>query len=718
MTAGLSDEQSLLRETVARLAQRFRADPLELAAQRADDSASALLVELGLPAMRLPEEAGGSDATMTDVALVAEGLARTPAVCPFLGPVLAAELLVRCGAPEDLLRRVAAGEARLTVGLAAELGSLVADPTSAVAWDAAGATHAVSLLPGARSGAVRVLALGQPALPSADLTRVLLPVRDDRGAYVAGWLDDSARTGLEAFALALLAADLLGIMDGALELATAYVCERKQFGRPIGSFQSIQHLLADAWVSAAAARSVTYHAAWSVDASAPSRALLAARAAKAYTARAAVEIAEVAMQVHGAMGNTWESTCHVFLRRALLDGSTLGGEGAQVAAVTDARLRDRLEPAEREDEHEFREGLRQWLREHASGRSLPHDDEARSTAIVEWQHRLYEGGWAGLSIPEEYGGGGRSPLFEGILNEEIAAAGAPPILDSVYLSHVVLAFGDEEQRRRWIPRMINANDWWCQGFSEPEAGSDLASLRTRALKDGDDWILSGQKTWTTSAQWATHCLLLARTDPDAPRHRGISAFVVPMDSPGLAVRPIRQPTGQSEFAEVFLDGVRVRDSDMLGDLGDGWKLAMATVTLERGPSDSGYAAKHLALLERLEAIVRGDERLESDQAVRRALGRAYVDVEVLRLSVGRSLADRSEGRAAGPESSADKLLMIRTEQALHHLAIEVMGQHVAVPRDPQWLNGYLASRAASVYGGTEQIQKDIVATRVMGLPRG
>lgn len=374
--------------------------------------------------------------------------------------------------------------------------------------------------------------------------------------------------------------------------------------------------------------------------------------------------------------------------------------------------------AESEEEREFRGRLRAWLAEHAPTEPLPHDDDARAAAIAAWQRELHGGGWSGLSIPAEYGGGGRSPIFEGILNEEIAAAGAPPILDSVYLAHVVLAFGDERQRRQWIPRMLSAEDWWCQGFSEPEAGSDLAALRARAVRSGDGWVLSGQKTWTTSAQWASLCLVLARTDPEASPHRGISAFVVPIDSPGVTVRPIPQPTGHAEFSELFLDGVEVPDGAMLGAPGDGWKLAMTTVTLERGPSDSGYAAKHLALLERLEALVRGSAEMAGDQGVLRALARCYVDVEVLRLRVRDSLAERAEGGGAGPESSADKLLMIRAEQALHHLAVEIAGARVTVPVEPGWLDGYLSSRAVSVYGGTEQIQRDIVATRVLGLPRG
>ena len=362
----------------------------------------------------------------------------------------------------------------------------------------------------------------------------------------------------------------------------------------------------------------------------------------------------------------------------------------------------------------FRRELRAWLEAHAPEDRLPDDDDARAAAQIEWQRKLYAGGWSGLSLPERYGGRGLTATYDGILNEELGAAGAPPILDSVYLAHVVMVFADEQQRARWIPRMISGEDRWCQGFSEPEAGSDLAALRAGATRSGDEWVVNGQKTWTTSAQWATHCLVLARTDRDVPRHRGISAFVVAMDAPGLLARPIAQSSGHTEFSELFFYDVRVGDDGLLGAPGDGWRVAMTTVTLERGPSDSGYAAKHLALLARLERLA-GDQGC--DDADRLALARSFVDVEVLRIRVQQSLAARVGGHEAGPESSVDKLLMIRTEQDLHHLALHIAGSRAILPDDRDWLDGYLHSRAVSIYGGTEQIQRGIIAQRVLGLPR-
>jgi alkylation response protein AidB-like acyl-CoA dehydrogenase len=366
-------------------------------------------------------------------------------------------------------------------------------------------------------------------------------------------------------------------------------------------------------------------------------------------------------------------------------------------------------------EAEFRQELRAWLKHNVPSQPLPDDDNARAEAEIRWHRALYQGGWVGASLPTEYGGQGRPATFDAILSEELGAAGAPPILDSVYLSQVVLAFGDQQQRQHWIPRMLSGEDWWCQGFSEPGAGSDLAALATTATVDGQHWVINGQKTWTTKAQWATHCLLLARSDRDVPRHKGITAFVIPMNTPGLTSRPIVQSTGHSEFSEVFLDDVRVGDSARLGACGDGWRLAMTTVTLERGPSDNGYAAKHRALLERLEQRVKGGSYSEAE---RRALARSYVDVEVLRIQIQQSLAQRVAEGGAGPASSADKLLMIRAEQALHHLALHLASNQIVMPDEREWLDEYLYSRAVSVYGGTEQVQRTIIAQRVLGLPRG
>lgn len=341
MTRGISDEQALLQETVRQIAERLRALPLELGEQRAGDTGRELLTDMGIIGMRLPERVGGSGATALDAAIVTEELARTPAVCPFLGPVLGTELLLRAGVPDDVLRCVVSGEAAFTVALAHELdrlGIFAGKGESVVGWDAAGATSAIGLRWDAEEDTIGSIELEQKALPCADVTRVLRRGRNG-GTELDGRFGADERLRWEAFALALLAADLLGTMEGGLELAIAYATERRQFGRPIGTFQALQHRLADARVSALAARSATYYAAWAVDILPPERALSAARVAKVYAASAAIEVAETAMQVHGGMGTTWENLCHVFLRRAILDSGTLGAPAAQLDAIAESRVR-------------------------------------------------------------------------------------------------------------------------------------------------------------------------------------------------------------------------------------------------------------------------------------------------------------------------------------------------------------------------------------------
>jgi alkylation response protein AidB-like acyl-CoA dehydrogenase len=310
-----------------------------------------------------------------------------------------------------------------------------------------------------------------------------------------------------------------------------------------------------------------------------------------------------------------------------------------------------------------------------------------------------------------------SAVYEAILNDEVGAAGALPVPHVGYLGRAIMLFGNDRQRGALLRRLLSGEDVWCQGFSEPEAGSDLAALRTKArqLPDGR-WQIDGSKIWTSDALWADRCLVLARSDADAPRHKGISAFVVPMDDPGVQVRQITLANGDREFNEVFFDGVVVDPDAIIGAPGQGWVLAMATVSFERGPADIGFASRYAALRRRLEERLRAHP-LPDDQAARRLVALAFTSTEVLRLHVLRSLSARVEGESPGPEGSIDKLLATRTEQDLHHISIELSGASVLTGGDPVALREYIYSRAQSLAGGTSQIQRTIVAERVLGLPR-
>jgi alkylation response protein AidB-like acyl-CoA dehydrogenase len=364
----------------------------------------------------------------------------------------------------------------------------------------------------------------------------------------------------------------------------------------------------------------------------------------------------------------------------------------------------------------FRAELRAWITDQLPFPAIPDEDEERVDYLTAWQRRLFEAGWVGVTFPQEYGGRGLDLIYEAIVLDELGSAGAPPVWHYGYVAQVLLMYGTEEQKRRFVPSAIRGEERWCQGFSEPDAGSDLGSLKTRAVRDGDHYVVTGQKVWTSEAHWAQWCLLLARSEPDQPTNRAMTMFVLPMDSPGLTVRPFRQITGSLEFAEVFFDGVRIPVSQRVGEPGSGWSIAMSTVALERGPADVGFIADFRRTLQAMaQQAASGSLRREGGLGV--ALASAYVDVEVLRLQVLRALSRRMKGEGSEAEASIEKLLMTRTDQGLAHAAMDLAGSAPLLGEAPALLHQYLWSRAASVYGGSSQIQRTIVANTLLGLPR-
>ena len=379
------------------------------------------------------------------------------------------------------------------------------------------------------------------------------------------------------------------------------------------------------------------------------------------------------------------------------------------------------------EEHAFRAELRRWIDSQRPIPPIPDDDEGRIAYLSALQSRMHAAGLSALSFPVEYGGRGFPPEYEAILLDEMGSVGLPSAWHYGYVARVILLYGNEEQKRRFLPPAFSGEERWCQGFSEPGAGSDLGALTTHAHLDGESYVVNGQKVWTTEAKWADWCLLLVRTDPEAPTHQAMSCFIVPIDAPGLTVRPFRQITGAMEFAELFFDDVRVPVSARVGEAGEGWRIAMSTVSFERGPGDVGYIADLRRTIGRLTDVVRaagrggGPEGGPAPAGTREMalrLAQSMVDVEVLRVHVLRSLSRRTAGLATEVDASVDKLLMVRTEQALGHAELDLHGAGVLTGEEPEALHDYLWSRAASVYGGSEQIQRTIVATRLLGLPRG
>src|SRR5918994_1001790 len=383
-----------------------------------------------------------------------------------------------------------------------------------------------------------------------------------------------------------------------------------------------------------------------------------------------------------------------------------------------------MQLAATDSERRLQEEIRGFLAaERPDASRLPRSLEDRMTVLRAWQARCYEAGYVGRAWPLEFGGGGRPAAEQIIVDQELAAAGAPEFANVVGLDVLgpsLLRFGSDEQRRRYIPAILAADEIWCQGFSEPDAGSDLASLRARADDRGDHFVLSGQKTWVSWGQFARWCGVLARTSDDGPRHRGISMLIVDMRAPGVELRPMTQITGHAEFCELFLDDVVVHRENLLGGLGDGWKIAMHTLGHERGTAALPRQAKLRTWLDRAvrvaaERTVDGN-RLIDDPGAQAALARALVGVEVLRHHAYRTVGEFLNGGAVGPDSSSVKLLMAEAEQRLAATVLEVLGptlDHADRDENDFWYETYLYSRAATIYGGTQQIQRNIIADRVL-----
>jgi alkylation response protein AidB-like acyl-CoA dehydrogenase len=374
------------------------------------------------------------------------------------------------------------------------------------------------------------------------------------------------------------------------------------------------------------------------------------------------------------------------------------------------------------EEQRLRDEVRAFLDEQCPDpESLPHDLDARIAALREWQRQLYEAGYVGRAWPAAFGGGGRPTAEQIVVDRELAAAGAPELVAVVgldVLGPALLAFGSDEQKRRHVGPILSADEIWSQGFSEPEAGSDLASLRTSAVETDAGWVLNGQKTWISWGQFSRWCGVLARTDPDVPRHKGISLFILDMESPGIDLRPMVQITGHAEFCEMFLDDVVVPKENMLGERGQGWKIAMHVVAHERG---TAAVARQVTLRTWFDRLVTDtastlvdDAPLLDDARVQAALAQALVEIEALRHHASRTMSPFLNGDPVGPESSTVKLLLAKAEQTLGETALELLGDAGSAGF---WQERYLYSRAASVYGGTRQIQRSIIADRILALPQ-
>jgi alkylation response protein AidB-like acyl-CoA dehydrogenase len=391
------------------------------------------------------------------------------------------------------------------------------------------------------------------------------------------------------------------------------------------------------------------------------------------------------------------------------------------------------------EQQSFRDEVRDWLSRNLprswverlhGGSDIPRPDAYEF--LRQWQGKLNEAGFMGLTWPKESGGRGLTFMEEMILQQEMALAKAPPVLNILAVGMAgptIIAYGTEEQKKRYPPKMLSCEEIWCQGYSEPNAGSDLAAVQTRAVKEGEYYVVNGQKVWTSLAHMADWMMLLARTDPDAPKHKGITYFLLDMKSPGVTVKPLKQITGDAEFNEVYLDNVRVHESQILGGVNNGWGVGLTTLMYERLALGFGIQVRLRIALDGLVELARHTVKngvpVTKDPVMRQKLAQMWIDTEVFKYTGARAITKLLKGELPGPEASTGKMMWVEGHQRLQELAMEIEGPFSQLTQGSPWAvagglwqHTFLRSRANSIEGGTTEIQRNIIGERVLGLPKG
>jgi len=386
------------------------------------------------------------------------------------------------------------------------------------------------------------------------------------------------------------------------------------------------------------------------------------------------------------------------------------------------------------EEIKFRDELRAWL-----AANVPNDwderreepMEARFNYLKRWQRKLYEGGWAGISWPRAYGGRGASLMEQVIFWQEMALAQAPPLANVLGLGIIgptIIAFGTEAQKKRYLAKILSAEEIWCQGFSEPDAGSDLANVRCEAVLDGEHYIVNGQKVWNSYGWAADWCELVVRTDPNVPKHKGLTVLLLDMKTPGVEVRPLRQMTGETEFNELFFHDVRVPAENVVGKVNEGWNVAMGTLMHERGTFGAGLQITYRRNMERLIDLAKTTRRngrpAAEDPVIRQKLAQCYAEIEIMRANQMRAFSRISSTGVPGPEGSIQKIFWSELNQRFQQIAQELLGPYGQLEAgddhaidNGMWAYGYLRSRGNTIEAGTSEIQRNIIGHFVLGLPK-
>ncbi|OBH39375.1 acyl-CoA dehydrogenase [Mycobacterium sp. E342] len=707
MVATVTDEQFAARALVRDWARNATSGPGGTTAirqvERGDTDAwrpvFARLAELGIFGVAIPEEHGGAGGSVEDLCAMVEEAAK--ALVP--GPVATTALATLVVTDPDLLGQLAAGER--FAGLALEGDAQFDGQTSRVSgvlpWVLGAADGGVLLLPAdgkwllvdTDSDGVQIEPLEATDF-SRPLARVVLT-----SAPASAIATASGR--VEELTATVLAAEAAGVTRWSLDTAVDYAKVREQFGKPIGSFQAVKHLCAEMLCRAEQAEVAAADAARAAAESDPDQFSIAAALAASIGIAAAKANVKDCIQVLGGIGCTWEHDAHLYLRRAHAIGRFLGGAERwlrRVTELTQGGVRRRLGI-----DLTGVEGQRAEIAA-AVAEVVALPEEKRQAALAE----------AGLQAPHwpSPHGRGASPAEQLLIDQEMAAAGVvrPDLVIGWWAAPTILEHGTPEQIERFVPGTLRGEFLWCQLFSEPGAGSDLASLRTKAVRGDGGWLLTGQKVWTSAAHKARWGVCLARTDPDAPKHKGITYFLVDMRSPGIEIRPLREITGDSLFNEVFLDNVFVPDEMVVGEVNDGWRLARTTLANERVAMATGTA-----LGNPMEELLKVLAKLDLDAAQQDRLGRliviaqtgALLDQRIAQLAVG--------GQDPGAQSSVRKLIGVRYRQALAEYMMDVSEGGGLVRNHAVY--DFLNTRCLTIAGGTEQILLTVAAERLLGLPR-
>ena len=711
MVATVTDEQLAARALVRDWARNPASGPGGTAATRevergnADAWRPALagLADLGLFGVAIPEDRGGAGGSIEDLCAMVEEAAKALVA----GPVATTALATLVVDDPELLAALASGERFAGVALEGDVrfDGETSRATGTLPWVLGAAEGGVLILPaGGKSLLVDTGSDGVriETLEAADFSRPL--ARVVLTSAPATVIADSGQR-VEELAATVLAAEAAGVTRWSLDTAVAYAKVREQFGKPIGSFQAVKHLCAEMLCRAEQADVAAADAARAAAGPDADQFSIAAALAASIGIAAAKANVKDCIQVLGGIGCTFEHDAHLYLRRAHGIGRFLGGlQGGserwlrRVTALTQAGVRRRLGI----DLSQV-EGLRpQIAAAVADVAALP--EEKRQVALAD----------AGLLAPHwpaPYGRGA-SAAEQLLIDREMSAAGVvrPDLVIGWWAAPTILEHGTPEQVERFVPATLRGEFLWCQLFSEPGAGSDLASLRTKAVRGDGGWLLTGQKVWTSAAHKARWGVCLARTDPEAPKHKGITYFLVDMRSPGIEIRPLREITGDSLFNEVFLDNVFVPDEMVVGTVNDGWRLARTTLANERIAMAAGTA-----LGNPMEELLKVLAQLDLDVAQQDRLGRliataqtgALLDQRIAQLAVG--------GQDPGAQSSVRKLIGVRYRQALAEYMMDVSeGGGLVVNRA---VFDFLNTRCLTIAGGTEQILLTVAAERLLGLPR-